>query len=123
MAKLYMDDLDYDNAIIQLEFVLEQSDDENFSMVARQRIARIYIEKGEFQAALDMLGEDVPEAFRAQFEIIKGDAYMGIGDQANAKIAYEIALEKLTPGSFAYDFTKMKSEQINQVSEDQDNQS
>ena len=30
MAKLYMDDLDYDNAIIQLEFVLEQSDDENF---------------------------------------------------------------------------------------------
>ena len=54
MAKLYMDDLDYDNAIIQLEFVLEQSDDENFSMVARQRIARIYIEKGEFQAALDL---------------------------------------------------------------------
>ena len=123
MAKLYMDDLDYDNAIIQLEFVLEQSDDENFSMVARQRIARIYIEKGEFQAALDMLGEEVPEAFRAQFEIIKGDAYMGIGDQANAKIAYEIALETLTPGSFAYDFTKMKSEQINQVNEDQDNPS
>ena len=123
MAKLYMDDLDYDNAIIQLEFVLEQSDDENFSMVARQRIARIYIEKGEFQAALDMLGEEVPEAFRAQFEIIKGDAYIGIGDQANAKIAYEIALETLTPGSFAYDFTKMKSEQINQVNEDQDNQS
>ena len=123
MAKLYMDDLDYDNAIIQLEFVLEQSDDENFSMVARQRIARIYIEKGEFQSALDMLGEDVPEAFRAQFEIIKGDAYIGIGDQANAKIAYEIALETLTPGSFAYDFTKMKSEQINQVNEDQDNQS
>jgi Uncharacterized protein conserved in bacteria len=92
-------------------------------MVARQRIARIYIEKGEFQAALDMLGEEVPEAFRAQFEIIKGDAYMGIGDEANAKIAYEIALETLTPGSFAYDFTKMKSEQINQVNEDQDNQS
>ena len=123
MAKLYMDDLDYDNAIIQLEFVLEQSDDKNFSMVARQRIARIYIEKGEFQAALDMLGEEVPEAFRAQFEIIKGDAYIGIGDQANAKIAYEIALETLTPGSFAYDFTKMKSEQINQVNEGQDNQS
>ena len=92
-------------------------------MVARQRIARIYIEKGEFQAALDMLGEEVPEAFRAQFEIIKGDAYMGIGDQANAKIAYEIALETLTPGSFSYDFTKMKSEQINQANGDQDNQS
>ena len=75
MAKLYMDDLDYDNAIIQLEFVLEQSDDENFSMVARQRIARIYIEKGEFQAALDMLGEEVPEAFRAESDIalILGD--------------------------------------------------
>ena len=123
MAKLYMDDLDYDNAIIQLEFVLEQSDDETFSTVARQRIARIYVEKGEFQVALDLLGEETSEAFKAQFEIIKGDAYMGIGDQSNAKAAYEIALESLAPGSFAYDFTKMKFEEINQASGDQDSQS
>ena len=123
MAKLYMDDLDYDNAIIQLEFVLEQSDDENFSMVARQRIARIYIEKSQYQAALDMLGDETTEAFSAQYEIIKGDAYVGIGDMSNAKASYEIALESLSPGSFSYDFTKMKFEQINQTDEDEDTQS
>ena len=49
MAKLFMDSLDYDNAIVQLEFVLEQSEDETFTMVARQRIARIYIEKSQYQ--------------------------------------------------------------------------
>ena len=48
---------------------------------------------------------------------------MGIGDQSNAKAAYEIALESLAPGSFAYDFTKMKFEEINHASGDQDSQS
>ncbi|HJL80161.1 MAG: tetratricopeptide repeat protein [Gammaproteobacteria bacterium] len=123
MAKLFMDSLDYDNAITQLEFVLEQADDENFSMVARQRIARIYIEKGDFQDALDLLGKaEFPEAFEAQFEIIKGDAYLGMGEEENARSAYEIALKSLSPGSFAYDFTKMKFEQINQNNEDEDTQ-
>ena len=124
MAKLFMDSLDYDNAITQLEFVLEQAGDETFSMTARQRIARIYIEKGAFQDALDLLGQvQVPEAFQAQNEIIKGDAYLGMGEQKNARTSYEIALESLSPGSFAYDFTRMKFEQINQISEADDSQS
>ena len=124
MAKLFMDSLDYDNAITQLEFVLEQAGDETFSMTARQRIARIYIEKGAFQDALDLLGQvQVPEAFQAQNEIIKGDAYLGMGEQENARTSYEIALESLSPGSFAYDFTRMKFEQINQISEADDSQS
>ena len=123
MAKLFMDSLDYDNAITQLEFVLEQAGDETFITVARQRIARIYIEKSQYQAALDMLGDETPEAFSAQYEIIKGDAYMGIGDMSNAKASYEIAMESLSPGSFSYDFTKMKFEQINQTDKEEDTQS
>ena len=124
MAKLFMDSLDYDNAITQLEFVLEQAEDETLMMVARQRIARIYIEKGEFEEALDLLGQvQAPEAFQAQYEIIKGDAYLGMGEQENARASYESALESLSPGSFAYDFTKMKFEQINEINEDEESQS
>ena len=124
MAKLFMDSLDYDNAITQLEFVLEQAEDETLMMVARQRIARIYIEKSEFQEALDLLGQvQAPEAFQAQYEIIKGDAYLGMGEQENARAAYEIALESLSPGSFAYDFTMLKVEQINEINEDEESQS
>ena len=63
------------------------------------------------------------EAFTAQYEIIRGDAYMGIGDMSNAKASYEIALELLSPGSFSYDFTKMKFEQINQPNEAEETQS
>jgi len=48
---------------------------------------------------------------------------MGIGDMSNAKASYEIALELLSPGSFSYDFTKMKFEQINQPNEAEDTQS
>ena len=48
---------------------------------------------------------------------------MGIGDMSNAKASYEIALESLSPGSFSYDFTKMKFDQINQTDENEDTQS
>lgn len=124
MAKIYMDSLDYDNAIIQLEFVLEQSEDETFAIIARQRIARIYIEKGDHQQALDMLQAiAIPDAFKIQFEIIKGDAYMGMGEEENARNAYQLALESLAPGSFAYDFTKMKFEQIKEPAESNETQS
>ena len=64
-----------------------------------------------------------PEAFQAQYEIIKGDAYLGMGEQENARASYEIALESLPPGTFAYDFTKMKFEQINEINEDEESQS
>ena len=47
MAKLHMDSLDYDNAIIQLEFVMENARDESFQHIARLRIARIMIQQDE----------------------------------------------------------------------------
>ena len=62
----------------------------------------------------------MPEAFTAQYEIIRGDAYMELANE-QCQDSYEIARNTYS-WSF-YDFTKMKSEQINQVNEDQDNQS
>ena len=48
---------------------------------------------------------------------------MGMGEEENARNAYQLALESLAPGSFAYDFTKMKFEQIKEPAESNETQS
>ena len=114
LAKLYMDSLDYDNAIIQLEFVTDNASDESFRHIARLRIARIMVEQNQFDEALLLLNSisTVPKAYAPYYQSIKGDIYASQGLIDKAKIAYSMALESLEPGNFDFDFIKMKSDQI-----------
>ena len=114
MAKLHMDSLDYDNAIIQLEFVMENARDESFQHIARLRIARIMIEQDELDGALALLDSVTasPIAYTPYYEGVKGDIYTALGQLEKAKVAYSLALDSLEPGNFDFDFIKMKSDQI-----------
>ena len=114
MAKLHMDSLDYDNAIIQLEFVMENAIDESFEHIARLRIARIMVEQDELDGALTLLNSvsASPIAYAPYYEGIKGDIYAAQGQLKKAKVAYSLALDSLEPGNFDFDFIKMKSDQI-----------
>ena len=114
MAKLYMDSLDYDNAIIQLEFVMENAKDESFQHIARLRIARIMVEQDELEGALTLLNSvsAPPIAYAPYYAAIKGDIYAAQGQLEKAKVAYSLALDSLEPGNFDFDFIKMKSDQI-----------
>ena len=55
LAKLHMDSLDYDSAIIQLEFVMENTSDESFRHISRLRIARIMVEQKQLDEALGQI--------------------------------------------------------------------
>lgn len=114
LAKLYMDSLDYDNAIIQLEFIIDNASDESFRHIARLRIARIMVEQNQFDEALLLLDSisSVPKAYAPYYQSIKGDIYASQGLLDKAKTAYSMALESLEPGNFDFDFIKMKSDQI-----------
>ncbi len=114
LAKLYMDSLDYDNAIIQLEFIIDNASDESFRHIARLRIARIMVEQNQFDEALSLLDSisSVPKAYAPYYQSIKGDIYASQGLLDKAKTAYSMALESLEPGNFDFDFIKMKSDQI-----------
>ena len=114
MAKLHMDSLDYDNAIIQLEFVMENARDESFQHIARLRIARIMIEQDELDGALALLDSVTasPIAYTPYYEGVKGDIYAAQDQVEKAKVAYSLALDALEPGNFDFDFIKMKSDQI-----------
>lgn len=61
--------------------------------VALMRLARVQLALNDAQAALDSVAKVEGEAFTAQVEEIKGDAYVQLADFGNARLAYSAAVD------------------------------
>ena len=112
MAKLFMDSVDYENAIIQLEFLVENSADESLKHIARIRIARIRLQQNLYDEALQVLQTESMGSFEAKYEEIKGDIFSKQGQFSEAQAAYLKALDLLLPGEFDYEYIQMKFKDI-----------
>ena len=88
MAKLFMDTVDYDNAVLQLEFLIENSTQEPLRHVARIRIARIKLQQNLYDEALQILETDSMGTFEAKYEEIKGDIFSKKGEFKKAQAPY-----------------------------------
>ena len=112
MAKLFMDSVDYENAIIQLEFLVENSIDESLKHIARIRIARIRLQQNLYDEALQVVQTESMGSFEAKYEEIKGDIFSKQGQFSEAQAAYLKALDLLLPGEFDYEYIQMKFKDI-----------
>ena len=79
-------------ALVHLQTAV-QSKDGSLQNVAKMRLARVQLAMNEAQAALDSVAKIDAEAFTAQVEEIKGDAYVMLADFTNARLAYSAAVE------------------------------
>jgi len=112
MAKLFMDSVDYENAILQLEFLIENSSEESLKHIARIRIARIKLQQNLYDEALQTLEIESMGSFEAKYEEIKGDIFSKKGEFSEAQASYLKALELLLPGEFDYEYIQMKFKDI-----------
>ena len=112
MAKLFMDSVDYENAILQLEFLIENSTEESLQHIARIRIARIKLQQNLYNEALQILETESMGSFEAKYEEIKGDIFSKKGELSEAQAAYSKALDLLLPGEFDYEYIQMKFKDI-----------
>ena len=112
MAKLFMGSVDYDNAILQLEFLIENSMEESLKHIARIRIARIKLQQNLYDEALQILETESMGSFEAKYEEIKGDIFSKKGEFSEAQAAYSKALDLLLPGEFDYEYIQMKFKDI-----------
>jgi predicted negative regulator of RcsB-dependent stress response len=92
---------DTDRAIEVLRGVLESASDEEMSMIARLRLARVLAWREQHDEALELLSVDEPGTFAARIADIRGDILLARGDTDGARSAYTSAL--ITPGSEAID--------------------
>jgi len=89
-ARIHVDAREYDKAVERLQRVMQSRDDE-LRQVARGRLARVQIQRGNPDEALAVLPAGKDGAFAARYDEIRGDAWLAKGDEAAALEAYRAA--------------------------------
>jgi predicted negative regulator of RcsB-dependent stress response len=99
LAKRHADAGRFDEAIKQLRQVAEDSKDEELGRIAQLRLARLLIQTGKHDEALQQLDVEKAGAFAAQVREIRGDAKVAKGDAQGARAEYAAALAGDTKGA------------------------
>lgn len=93
LAGLYVDQGEDANAIAPLTAVMEHSKDAELKRVARLRLARVMIDQGKADDALNLIAGDAnPGPFAARYHDVRGDAYFAKKDPQKAAEEYKAAL-------------------------------
>ncbi len=113
LAKIEYEKGNIDSAATQLELAVKHASDEIIKQVASLRLAQVYIDQKNYSAAATLLNQAHDAAFDAQFEELKGDLYSAQGELAQARAAYDKAIELSGGGKWL----KLKRQNLGQASD------
>lgn len=99
LARAAIERRETDEAVRLLRGVADRSKDPELRLVARTRLARVLLEDGRHDEALALLDAGKAGEFAALVHEIRGDAFAAKGDAAQARAAYDAAIEASTPSS------------------------
>lgn len=97
LAAYYVRQKEYDKAVEQLDWTIDNADSEAISDIARVRKARVVWTQGDPDAALKLLDGDHPQSFAALYAELEGDIHAAQDDRKAAYAAYQRALDALPP--------------------------
>ena len=101
-ARFHFDRNDLKAARTQLQWVIDQSPSEDFKDVARLRLASILLDEKAYDEALKVLEAKHAAAYDSQFEALRGDVLVAKGQPAEARAAYQAAIEKAAKDQSAF---------------------
>jgi predicted negative regulator of RcsB-dependent stress response len=87
------------NARAELEWVADKGNDPALRELARLRLATVLFQQGELDAALARLATPPAAPLAARFDDLRGDILAAQGKPAEAKRAYQAALDTLAQGA------------------------
>jgi predicted negative regulator of RcsB-dependent stress response len=96
LAKLAVAEKRFDDAARELQTVLENTEGEELSYIARMRLARLEMGRKNYPQALELLEGDMPAAILASVAELRGDIHWLAGDQSASRAAYQSALDALS---------------------------
>ena len=99
LAKSEYEKDNVDAAATQLELAVKHASDDVIKQIANLRLAKIYIEQSKYDEALALLNLSHAAAYDAQYEELKGDLHMAKGDVAQARSAYDKAIDLQGPAA------------------------
>ncbi|MEM7294041.1 MAG: tetratricopeptide repeat protein [Pseudomonadota bacterium] len=92
-AKLAIDSNELEAATESLQWVSDNSPEEDVRIIASLRLARVLNARGEIEAAQQLVDRSYPDAYTALVDEARGDILLAAGDVDGARQAYERALE------------------------------
>jgi predicted negative regulator of RcsB-dependent stress response len=99
MARARLDGSQADLAIGLYEFVVESGYPKAMSVIARVRLARVLLQQGKADEALEVLqGESNISGFESRYAEVRGDIYQAQGKVDESIVAYLEALDTLEAG-------------------------
>lgn len=110
LAKKQIKSGDVVKAQQQLEWVVNNSTQEELRHIARLRLTRLLFSGKQYDAALNLLNIDFPDSFAVMYEELKGDLYVAKGELNKARVAYDKAI--LTSGIQADKWLRLKREDL-----------
>ena len=93
IAKIKADDGDMLSARARLQWVLDNSKQLEFLHMARMRMATVMLAEGNADGALTLLNAAEAGEYLPLYEELKGDIYVSLSQQSQARSAYEKALK------------------------------
>ncbi len=111
LARNLVEGGNYDQAQVQLEYIIGTVGDAPLGFLARKRLASIQLQSSQTDQALITLSVEFPLAFSASLDELKGDIYARQGKFDEAAIAYRKALSA-TPGPANGEFLRQKLDDL-----------
>ena len=93
-ARFHFDRNDFKAAKTQLQWVIERSPSDDFKDLARLRLGAVLLDEKAYDEALKALDAKHAPAYDAQFAALRGDVLLAKGQPAEARTAYQQAIEK-----------------------------
>ncbi|MHB1619211.1 MAG: YfgM family protein [Sulfuricella sp.] len=99
---------DAKSAKAQLQWVIEHAKEKGARDIARLRLAGILLDEKSYEAAMKTLEAPHEKAFDGLFSDLKGDLLAAQGKMADARVAYQAALENMDEKSAYRQVVQMK---------------
>lgn len=94
LAKIAVEQSDFDTAAKELQLVLDANADEGLKRIARLRLARVEVARNELDKALALLSDGDAGDLASAYAEVRGDIYQLQGDDAAAQSAYQEAISR-----------------------------
>jgi predicted negative regulator of RcsB-dependent stress response len=103
---------DMTGAKTSLQWAAEHASEDELRDVARLRLAGILLDEKKYAEALKTVDAPLNPAYAALFSDMKGDVLAADGKSAEARAAYQAALEKLGPNSQYRGYIQLKLDSL-----------
>ncbi|WP_043317343.1 tetratricopeptide repeat protein [Microbulbifer sp. HZ11] len=97
LAALAARENDLETAAKELQWALDNTNDEALKLLAKRRLAAVKAARGETKEALKLLEGEVPPAFASLYAETRGDILVQQGDKDAARTAYQEARAQILP--------------------------